>query len=220
MKRVAGVCMLLCGLGFALPAAEPPKPVAPDKTIFDFEDQAELKAWAILELPKSKEPPARIELAPEGATSGKHALKITFSGGTWPTITTKQIPEDWLVYQSFKADVTVARPCVIGFTAMQEKSTRERGWDGGISRWCRTFFLKPGRNRISTSIPDPSGNPYAIHARYGKVVRFEIFMYRPHDGESIAVDNIRLSGAREPKPGPTKTVFRVLGTDRTAGSAI
>ena len=100
-------------------------------------DGADLKAWSNLELPnpKQKEPPARIELATEHATSGKHSLKITFAGGNWPAITTTQIPDDWTPYQTFKADVTVSRPCVVGFLAMQEQSKREQGWDAGISRW-------------------------------------------------------------------------------------
>src|SRR5207244_3688622 len=36
-------------------------------------------------------------------------------------------------------------------------------------------------------------NDYASHPNWGKVVRFESLMYQPHDGESIFVDNIRLS---------------------------
>ncbi|OAI46385.1 hypothetical protein AYO44_02140 [Planctomycetaceae bacterium SCGC AG-212-F19] len=217
---LAGIVMLL-GLGMGLHGADP-KPTVPEKVLFDFEDAAELKAWSNLELPdpKQKEPAARIELATEHATSGKHSLKITFAGGTWPAITTTQIPEDWTPYQTFKADVTVSRPCLIGFLALQEKSKRDQGWDGGISRWARTFFLKPGKNEIVTSVPEPSGNPYAIHAKYGKVVRFEIFMYSPHEGESIYVDNIRLSAEKQPKAPPAKTDFRVLGTDMVVTGVI
>ncbi|MBY0526917.1 MAG: hypothetical protein K2R98_26220 [Gemmataceae bacterium] len=219
MRYGAGLSVLLCGLCVSLPAADT-KPEVPEKMLFDFEDAAELKAWSNLVLPdaKGKEPAATIEQSAENATSGKHSLKITFAGGAWPAITTTRIPDDWTPFQTFKADVTVSRPCVVGFALFQEKSKRDPGWDGGISRWVRTFFLKPGKNSIVTSIPEPTGNPYAYHTKYGKAERFEIFMYSPHEGESIYVDNIRLSAVKEPRPMPTKTDFRVLGTDMVVGS--
>jgi hypothetical protein len=201
--------------------AEPDKNVV-QKVLFDFEGPAELKAWSNLELPgaKAKEPPAKIELSTDNATSGKHSLKITFAGGTWPTITTTQIPEDWGPYGAFKADVTVSRECVVGFAAYQEKSLRGTGWDAGISRWARTFFLKPGKNAIVAPVPDPSGNPYAPHPKYGKMTRFEIFMYDPHEGESIYVDNIRLTGEKLPRPMPGKAEIKVAGTDLVVTGAI
>jgi hypothetical protein len=193
-------------------SAADPKPAAPDKVIFDFEDAADLKAWSNLELPdaKQKEPPVKIELSTENATSGKHSLKLTFAGGRWPTITTTQIPDDWTPWQTFQADVTVSRPCLVGFAVLQEKSKRGGGWDDLISRWTKTAFLKPGANKVTASIPQP--NDYSIHGKWGKAVRFEIFMYQPHEGEVIYVDNIRLSGKKESAP-PAKNEFKVLGTD-------
>src|SRR5205814_9808615 len=120
-----------------------------------------------------------------------------------------QVPDNWTPYQTLKADVTVSRPCVVGFTAHQEKSKRGGGWDELISRWSKTAFLQPGTNHIVALVPQP--NDYAIHARWGKVVRFEIFMYQPHDGESIFVDNIRLS---TDKVGPkAKMEYTLAGTD-------
>src|SRR5262249_54260859 len=105
------------------------------KTLFDFEKEADLKAWSNLVLPdaKTKEPAARWSLSTEHATSGKHSLKITFAGGQWPTITTTQVPADWMPYESFHADVTVSRHCLVGFTVLQEKSQRGGGWDATIS---------------------------------------------------------------------------------------
>jgi hypothetical protein len=206
----------------ALLLAADPKPAPAEKMLFDFEDDADLKAWSNLELPdaKQKEPPAKIELSTENVTAGKHSLKITFVGGIWPTITTTQVLDDWTPFQTFKADVTVGRTCLVGFTALQEKSQRGTGWDAGISRWARTFFLKPGKNEIVTTVPDPSGNGYSIHPKFGKVVRFEIFMYSPHDGESIHVDNIRLTPVKQPQVKPAPTEFRVAGTDMVVTGAI
>jgi hypothetical protein len=188
------------------------QPAAPaEKVLFDFENEADLKAWSNLALPdaREKEPPVRLERVAEHATSGKHSLKLTFAGGHWPTITTTQVLDDWLPYQTFKADVTVSRPCVVGFTALQEKSQRGGGWEALISRWTKTAFLRPGTNHIMAAIPQP--NEYAISAKWGKVVRFEVFLYHPHDGESIYVDNVRLS--TEKVSPPPRRQFTLAGTD-------
>jgi hypothetical protein len=205
--------LLLVGfLGLAAPAVAKPRPAVADKRLFDFEEAADLKAWTNLQPAdaRQKEPPVKIERSTEHATSGRYSLKLTFAGGRWPTITTTQILDNWLPYQTFEADVTVRRPCVVGFTALQEKSRRGEGWDALISRWTKTAFLRPGTNRVAASIPQP--NQYAISARWGKVVRFEVFMYRPRDGESIFLDNIRLT-TRNTVPPPRKTQFTVAGTD-------
>jgi hypothetical protein len=180
--------------------------------LFDFEEAADLKAWANLELPetKEKEPPAKIELSTDHTTSGKRSLKITFAGGRWPTITTTRVLDDWLPYHTFQADVTVSRPCVVGFTALQEKSKRGDGYDLSVSRWTKTAFLRKGTNHVSASIHPP--NETSISARWGKVVRFEIFMYNPRDGESIYVDNIRLKTEKEAIQS-SKVRFTVAGTD-------
>ncbi|HUW58821.1 MAG TPA: hypothetical protein VMZ92_19445, partial [Planctomycetota bacterium] len=42
-----------------------------------------------------KEPEVKIEWTTEGATSGKHALKLTFAGGRMPTISTQSPLDDW-----------------------------------------------------------------------------------------------------------------------------
>jgi WD40 repeat protein len=195
-------------------AKDPPS----EKMLFDFEDAMDLKAWSNLELPRpaTKEPPARVELSKENATSGKHSLKITFDGGEWPTLTTTEVPADWNAYHTFKADVTVDRPCVVGFTALQEKSRRGGDWDGAVSRWTKTAILRPGKNEL-TGVLQP--NEYsAINPKFGKVVRFEVFLYRPRKGESIFVDNIRLLTRKEPPPPPSSTRFKVLGTDLTVAN--
>jgi hypothetical protein len=161
---------------------------------------------------KAKEPPAKVELSGDNATHGKQSLKITFAGGRWPTVTTAQVLTDWMPYATFSADVTASRHCVVGFTVLQEKSQRGEGWDASVSRWAKTALLKPGKNTITGSIHD--SNNYSINAKLGPVVRFEIFMYSPHEGEAIYVDNIRLTTAKTVTP-PAKTAFRVLGTDLT-----
>jgi hypothetical protein len=180
--------------------------------LFDFEAPADLKAWSNLELPdaKQKEPPAKLELSSDNATSGKQSLKITFDGGHWPTITTISIPDDWMAWETFKADVTVSRPCLVGFTVLQEQSKRGTGYDENVSRWTKTALLKVGKNLVSAPLRPAGGDN--LNPKRGKVVRFEIFMYSPRAGESIYVDNIRLSAQKEERP-PLKVPFTVAGTD-------
>jgi hypothetical protein len=98
----------------------------PEKLVlFDFEEAADLKAWASLRLPDAnlKKPPARIERSTDKASSGKHSLKITFGGGSWPTLTTTRVPADWSAWHTLKADVTVNRPCVVGFTVCKSAAS-------------------------------------------------------------------------------------------------
>jgi len=205
----------------SLPSVVPPAPNPPpeETLLFDFEEQADLKAWSNLELPdaRPKEPAAKIERSTEHATRGKHSLKITFAGGRWPTITTTQVPGDWMPYWTFRADVTASRTCAVGFTVLQEKSERGGGWDATVSRWTKTEFLKPGKNTVTGTLHDP--NHYSINTKLGKVVRFEIFMYTPHQGESIYVDNIRISTAKDVQPKAV-TTFPVLGADLVVSGEI
>jgi hypothetical protein len=197
--------------------AQEPRTAPAEVLLFDFEDPADLAAWSNLGLRDGKEPPAKMELASHNATRGKHSLKITFAGGRWPTVTTTQVPADWMPYWTFRADVTASRHCLIGFTVLQEKSQRGGGWDATVSRWIRTEFLKPGKNTVTGTLHDP--NHYSINNKLGKVVRLEIFMYNPHQGESIYVDNIRLSTAKLAQPKAI-TRFPVLGTDLVVSGEI
>ncbi len=184
------------------------------KVVYDFEDPADLKGWSNLTLAgaKEKEPVVKVERSTDHTTSGKHSLKLTFAGGLWPTVTTESVTQDWLAYKTFKADVTVSRSCVVGFTLIQEKSLRGEGWESVISRWTTTAFLKHGRNEVVASLLSP--NDYAVHGKWGKAVRFEIFMYSPHEGESIHIDNIRLSNEKIVPP-QSKQKFVIQGTDWT-----
>jgi hypothetical protein len=208
MKKVACLAVLALWVIGLTAVADEPK----ELLLFDFEEAADLEAWANLELPDArvKEPTARLERSTDNATSGKHSLKITFGGGAWPTLTTKSVPADWDAWHTLKADVAVGRPCVIGFTVLQERSRRGDGYEEAVSRWTRTLFLKAGANQISAALRPGSGN--ALDPKRGKVVRFEVFMYNPHADEAIYLDNIRLTKAKEEQP-VAKTSFAVAGTD-------
>jgi hypothetical protein len=206
--RLLGTLILTVLSGSMVRAAD--KPV--ETVVYDFEDPAGMKTWS-QSLPPgaNKEPPVKVEQSVDHATAGKHSLKLTFSGGQWPTVATEEMSQDWLAYKTFKADVIAPRSCVVGFTLLQEKSQRGDGWEAVISRWTTTAFLKPGKNEVVASLLSP--NDYAVHPKWGKVVRFEIFMYNPHDGESIYVDNIRLCNDKIPARKPMK--IAIQGTDWT-----
>ncbi len=191
---------------------------AVDRVLFDFEKPEDAQRWSNLVItdPSTadkrirKEPPAKWELSPENATSGSRSLKVTFEGGQWPTITTALPAEDWMTYTHLTADITVTRPCLVGLTALQERSSRKEGWGPVISRWTKTIFAQPGRNRLVE--PLHRNDWQAIMPKLGPVVAFEIFMYCPHPGESIWIDNVRLETTRTKTVEPRKE-FRVAGTD-------
>ncbi|HUU42572.1 MAG TPA: DNRLRE domain-containing protein, partial [Planctomycetota bacterium] len=164
-------------------------------------------------------PETKIELSTEGVTSGKHALKLTFAGGRTPTVTTVSPVTDWTRYRAFRADVTASRTCMVVFRALSETSRRGRSYNEGVSRWEKAARLEPGMNTV-VGFP-PKGDAYR------KVVTFEIYMLNPREGETIIVDNIRLSAERpatttsfnDALAGPVRKnaapegQYRVLGTD-------
>jgi len=171
---------------------------------------ADAASWTNLEL--TKEPKATLVKAADGS------LQITFAGGRWPSIACSSVPEDWTPWKTFAAEVTVGRTCLVGFQAVQEKSRRDDGWDGVISRWARTVFLKPGKNEIRVSLEDPSGNGYGLNPKkYGNVTALEIFFYAPHEGETMSIANLRLL-REKPPPVANTTRFKVAGTSLEAAN--
>ena len=197
---LACICLVLFLAGRPLAAAE--------KLLFDFKDGADLKAWSQflpdnLKVPGAKEPPVKIELSGENAASGKRCLKLTFSGGKYPTVTTHSPLEDWTVYNSFKADVTASRMCLVAFRVVREDDKEHRGW-------VKLALLHQGRNAVVDVAPTLKGP-----------TQFEILMYTPHAGETLYVDNIRLSTevptvatpyhGEHVRPGDDKPFYPKLG---------
>jgi outer membrane protein assembly factor BamB len=171
----------------ARPARAEPKPAVKETMLFDFEEDEAVKAWSNLAAsdPKGKEPEVKTERSREHATSNKYSMKLTFSGGRFPTVTTPCPIADWTGFKAFKADVTASRPCVVVFRALHEKSTRGASYNDGVGRWEYAALLKPGRNEVVALLP--TGKEYA------KVTTFDLFPIDPHEGEAIFVDNVRLS---------------------------
>src|SRR5258708_21535737 len=134
MRNLISAVVLAFAPGASAAAIEPAEQV-----LYDCELPGDLKGWSNLELPEAKEPAVKIELSTEHTSSGKQSMKLTFAGGQWPTVTTEEVTQDWLRFDTFKADVTVSRRCVVGFTMIQEKSERgNQAWEALISRWTKT----------------------------------------------------------------------------------
>jgi hypothetical protein len=228
---------LTCVVALTLLTASTVPALAEDKSLFDFKDDAALKAWSNLDLsaamlkqweaaaataekdgkpvPKRPatmpaQPAVKMELTESGTAGGK-ALMLTFDGGDWPAVTTSTIPVggDWKELQTFKADVTVGRPCLVGFRIMQEKSRRGFGWDENISRWEKTCLLPKGKTEVVAQLHPI--NEYAVATKWGNVIALEIYMYHPAKGESVLIENMRLSADK--MPAPPEVYFDVLGPD-------
>jgi hypothetical protein len=178
---LACICLVPFLAGRPLAAAE--------KLLFDFKDGADLKVWSQslpdnLKVPGANEPPVKIELSGENAASGKRCLKLTFSGGKYPAVATHSPLEDWTVYNSFKADVTTSRTCLVAFRVVRADDKEHRGW-------VRLALVHQGRNAVVDVAPTPRGLDNGRPLK--GPTQFEIIMYAPHEGEAIFVDNIRVS---------------------------
>ena len=184
-----------------------------DRVLYDFEKESDVASWKPAQaVENGKDPDAKVEWSTEGATSGKHAMKITFDGGQFPAVEAAVPDADWASFASVKVDITVGRPCVVGIRVQSEKGAMDK-----------TEFLQAGKNTLATllkpvwgKVPPPLG---------GKVVAWYVYLYAPHKGESILVDNIRLSADRNIPHDDNYGVFpdkfagfKVLGTDMTVAN--
>jgi hypothetical protein len=168
----AGICLILIFASSPLAADE--------KVLFDFENDADLKAWSQFlpdnpQVPGAKGPLVKIELSGESAASGKRCLKLTFAGGKYPAVAARSPLEDWTAYQCFRAEVTAGRTCLAAFRVVRLDDREHRGW-------VKLALLRQGRNAVVDVAPPLKGP-----------TQFEIIMYAPHVGESLYVDNIRVS---------------------------
>lgn len=214
--------------------------------LFDFEEADDAARWTAMTIPEAKteSPAPSVELSQESATSGKNSLKITFKGGLWPAVACDRIaaPGDWTEFQTLRADVTVDRPCIVGFRALQARSLEPemiKKFDGRAC-WDKTATLEPGRNEITVVLHDRS---YPLNPKLGDVVRFAIYAYKPADGLTVYVDRVRVCSdwpephnigyfspfscdgystakMRDYEAAKAMTRFRVAGTDKTVADVV
>ena len=210
-----------------------------DALLFDFESEADIAAWTPMPSPPWGEggvrgqPAAKIEWSTEGATSGKHSLKLTFGGGDWPVVSTARIPVPgtWKEFETLKMDLTVDRPSVAYERVCQGKPD-EKGQQG---YWEKTMILEKGRNEVVLLLHHTDYT--SLMPERGEVTSIILGMFRPQDGQVLLVDNVRLSydwpephsaggsspynpdgysmaKAREFQRTKSLPKFKVLGTDR------
>jgi len=159
------------------------------------------------------EPPVKIERSEHGTGSGRYALKLTFAGGRFPTVSAKSPLEDWRPYKSFRAEATASRTCLLVFRAMARTSRYGTGYNDGCSRWEFAARLEAGRNTLVAPVP-----PYAEQL-WKDVHAVQLSMYRPKEGEVVFVDHIRLSTEAAPATSPfTSTLLVPPGKYRVSGT--
>jgi hypothetical protein len=178
-------CLVLCCAGG--PAA------AEEKVLFDFKDDATLKAWAqfLPDNPKvvgAKEPPVTIALARD---MDRPCLKLTYSGGRFPPVATRSPLDAWASYKTFRAEVTAGRTCLVAFRVVRLDDERHHGW-------VKIALLQKGRNVVIDQAPAVGGRENSLGGggqpfKGPVVTQFEVLMYAPHDGESLLVHEVRLS---------------------------
>lgn len=165
------------------------------KLLFDFADPASVRDWAPVKLLglEREAPTAKIEIVPavsaaSDSASAGNCLKITFAGGDWPVIGTTRIPVsgNWQQYQTLKTDITVDRASVAYLRICQGQSNDKEEQPC----WQRTLMLQPGRNEVTLLIRKGL-NP--INPAKGEITSFNIGMFQPAVGQTLMIDNVRLS---------------------------
>jgi len=168
--------------------------LAQAETLFDFEGDVS-GSWSNQDLEGYSDSSVSIETSDKHVTSGSKSLKLTFHRGELPGVYTESIPfGDWAQYQTLCADLFLQRDSLVVFRALQEKSTRENGWDGYMGRFERAALMKRGHHTMVALLKNKGDHRF--RPTYGSVVRFEIALYDSIEGESIFVDNVRLSRHR------------------------
>lgn len=192
------------------------------ETLFDFEGN-DCDSWSNQDLKGYSDSSVSIQSSNQHVTSGSKSLKLTFHRGKLPSVFTDRITiKDWGQYKTLCADVFLARDSVVVFRVLQEKSTRDNNWDGYMSRFERVALMKKGQHTMVALLENKIDHRF--RPTYGSVVRFEIALYDSIEGESIFVDNIRLSKNRpdakdiplsqERDYMPTRgQLFEVMGKD-------
>ncbi|NQZ60381.1 MAG: hypothetical protein HRT88_23280, partial [Lentisphaeraceae bacterium] len=91
---------------------------------------------------------------------------------------------------------TLSRDALVCFRVMQEKSTRDNGWYGYTGRFERTALLKKGSSTLIAALRQKRDQKF--DPQQGKVMRFEIILHDAKPGDSIYIDNVRLSASAMP----------------------
>jgi len=148
---------------------------------FDFNNASVLEriSETKYKLSDGNEPLVKSSLTGENA-SNILCLKLSFSGGFLPGahISKVSFKTGRSQHNSLYADVTVAKPMLLGFTFYVKE-------DLDNVSCTKLFSLKKGLNRLQGYIRIPPGSP---------VTSFDIFTLYPSYGDEVFIDNLRLEG--------------------------
>jgi hypothetical protein len=179
---------------------------ASDVMLYDFENDAELNNWqqaVSVDLPKDQPAPV-ITIVKDHATAGASSLKLTFKRGSMPGISTNAIPiADWAPpMATFHADVHASRNLVVVFRAIPEQSNLSKAEN---TTFTKIALLNKGPNSIEDELfANGYGGYCCLGSKTGKIIAFEILLYDAQDGDTLHVDNVRISD----KPLKSATPFR------------
>jgi hypothetical protein len=103
----------------------------------------------------------------------------------------------WQEFNAIKLGMTVDKEFLAGIRITSRKTPQDYG---GV--WERTIYLLPGRNEVLLYLKHPVGwGP--MDAKFGEVASLAIYAYRPTPGQTLTVDNVRLSPDK-----PRRNYFR------------
>ena len=207
MKKLLLSALLL--LALSLPS------LSEETMMGDFEDEKELSNWKPgFNDASSKETPPELSISKENATSGSNSLKLTFSDGLLPMISTSVIPnpESFYAYKGFCFDLTVPRDTMAGVKFVQDAKF---SFDARV-------MVKKGLNKINIMLAPPSdwGRGGGIDPKGGPVKEIQIYFFKPKKDEAYFLDRIRVTDRLSKKAASNfehlvnpwyKSTFTVLG---------
>lgn len=189
-KRPKGLALTCDNIRLVKASAYQEKPLV----LLDFSDARQGEGWRSVDRDGAAgsmpvygdKSPVQAAIKPD--QSGDKALSLTFEGGRFPAAGKALDGLDLGGYQTFEADVTAGRDCVMILRIMFGTGTTMPATAKAVDlpRWEKAARLRQGVNRVSANFAD--GSPRSL-----KAVAFEVSMYNPHKGESISIDNVRLS---------------------------
>lgn len=163
------------------------------KIVADFEQEGEIHGWEF----KHKSG----QIVADHATHGSHALKISAND----YLLYYRIPKDWSGYDSLDIDLFVQGDApVSGSLLIADEAWQQKGgtyWN----RHNAAFALKPGPNTLSIPVnglyrgeAGSRNNDIKSNIDPSKIIRFDIGFQCKSAGESVYIDNMRLTKESRP----------------------
>jgi hypothetical protein len=153
--------------------------VPADGVLFDFENDADVKAWGVEDDIKDK---VALSVSAEHATSGKRSLKMVLKPHEWPGMNTKQVPKDWSAHAKLVLDIWAEQGADLNVRIDDANSVdyASRFQSGGS-------YVNKGKNEVTVWLTDVGAK---IDLK--KVTAMFIFCAPVDKDMTFYIDNIRL----------------------------